>query len=117
MNSWNMNTWNVSTWNVSTWNVKGLLALSVLLSSMQALALTGTEVMNQNEDHRKIDEVHSAATLITGGGGGPERTKQFTWWKKLAEDKVHFNTLTRFQLPCGNQGRRDSFSRTPGRSE
>lgn len=75
------------------------------LSSISAWAApTGKEVMLQNEDRRKVDDVQSSATLTTGGGGSSERVKQFTWWRKLADDKVHFNTLTRFHLPAEIRG-------------
>src|SRR5689334_11297673 len=83
----------------------GLFAVFVLgFSSSASAQMSGQEIMNQNEDVRRLEDVHSDATLTTGGGGNPTRVKQFTWWRKLLEDKVHFNTLTRFHLPAEIRG-------------
>lgn len=60
--------------------------------------------MLKNEDARKIDDVQSSATLTTGGGGSAEKTKQFTWWRKLTSDGTHFDTLTRFHEPAEVRG-------------
>jgi outer membrane lipoprotein-sorting protein len=48
--------------------------------------------------------VNSDASITTGGGGGAEKIKQFTWWRKLMADQVHFNTLTRFHQPAEVRG-------------
>jgi outer membrane lipoprotein-sorting protein len=69
-----------------------------------AASLSGKDVMTRNEDARKIDDVNSDATLTVGGGGSAEKVKQFTWWRKLLSDRVHFNTLTRFHLPAEVRG-------------
>jgi outer membrane lipoprotein-sorting protein len=72
--------------------------------ALAAPTMTGKDVMLQNEERRKVDDIFSTATLTTGGGGTPERVKQFSWWRKLSEDKIHFNTLTRFHLPAEIRG-------------
>ena len=51
------------------------------------------------DDVRKLDTSISEAKLMTSGKGTTERTKDFTWWRKLSTDKVHYNTLTRFHFP------------------
>lgn len=61
------------------------------------------EIMTKNEEVRKIQDVNSSAMLTTGGGG-QEKIKQFTWWRKLTADRVHFNTLTRFHAPAEVRG-------------
>jgi outer membrane lipoprotein-sorting protein len=74
--------------------------LFFLLVSVNALAaLTGKEIMTKNDEARSLDNCVSHAKLVTWGGGSVERTKEFTWWRKLSKDKVHFNTLTRFLFP------------------
>jgi outer membrane lipoprotein-sorting protein len=45
----------------------------------------------------------ASATLSTKTGG-TERVKDFTWWRKLLGDGVHFNTLTRFHAPAEVRG-------------
>jgi outer membrane lipoprotein-sorting protein len=65
---------------------------------------TAKEVMLQNESARKLQEVQSDATLVTGLGEGSEKTKTFTWWRKLDEDQVHYQTLTRFHTPAEVRG-------------
>ncbi len=86
-------------------NNKMIASLLVLVSA-QALAAPGTsstpspkEVMEKNESARKLSEVISSAELKTGGGGGVDRSKKFTWWRKLNSNGVDYNTLTRFSYP------------------
>jgi outer membrane lipoprotein-sorting protein len=64
-----------------------------------AQAFTAKEIMLKNEEARRLKDVSSNAKLLTSGGGRSERTKEFTWWRKL-NDGVHFNTLTRFHSPA-----------------
>jgi len=79
------------------------LSLSFMVSS-SAYALTGKEIMTKNEEARRLSDVTSSATLKTGGGGKPDRLKQFTWWRKLTSDNIHYNTLTRFHVPAEIRG-------------
>jgi outer membrane lipoprotein-sorting protein len=83
-----------------------LAAFSSLLSapSYGADSLSAKEVMTRNEDARKISDVTSNATLTTGGGGSAEKTKGFTWWRKLTGDSIRYNTLTRFLQPAEVRG-------------
>src|SRR4051812_8856281 len=84
--------------NKLIWSLTGIMVAS------NAMAITGREVMTQNEERASVDTVHSNATLTTGGGGGRDRVKQFSWWRKLTGDKTHFNTLTRFRSPAEIRG-------------
>ncbi|MEW6058243.1 MAG: outer membrane lipoprotein-sorting protein [Bdellovibrionota bacterium] len=63
-------------------------------------ALSAKEIMTRNEEARKIQDVTSRATLKTGGGQDKEKLKEFTWWKKIKSDNIHYNTLTRFHKPA-----------------
>lgn len=67
-------------------------------------ALTANEIMDRNEDARKINDVYSNARLVTGGAEQTERVKEFIWWRKLRADHLRFNTLTRFKLPAEIKG-------------
>ncbi len=77
-----------------------LLALVVSLPGVSFGAPSGRDVMSRNEDTSRTDDITADATLTTGGGGNPQRVKQFTWWRKLRDDKRHNNTLTRFHAPA-----------------
>jgi outer membrane lipoprotein-sorting protein len=83
-----------------------ILILALILGSdtVSAASPSAKEIMTQNEEVRKIDDVQSSATLTTGGAGSAERVKKFTWWRKLTSDRVHFNTLTRFHEPAEIRG-------------
>ncbi len=75
------------------------LFLAVGFSPAYSANLTVEQIIEKNESARKYSDVTSHANLTTGGGGKAERIKEFTWWKKLSGDKVHFKTLTRFHSP------------------
>lgn len=78
--------------------VSGII-LTALVLSISAHADSAVDIMKKNEDVRKVKDVTSSATLITGLKGS-ERTKKFTWWRKLTSDGTHFNTFTRFHEPA-----------------
>jgi len=61
--------------------------------------LSAKDIMSKNDEVRRIETVVAHAKMVTGGGGSTERSKEFTWWRKLLADGVHFNTLTRFHFP------------------
>ncbi len=78
--------------------------LAACLSQPAGAAPSGKEIMSRNEEARKLDDVTSSAKLTTGGGKREEKVKGFAWWRKLAGDQVHFNTLTRFHSPAEVRG-------------
>lgn len=80
------------------------LAVVFLWGGVALAAPNAKDIMLKNEDARKIQDVVSKAKLVTAGGGGPERTKKFTWWRKLQPDGVLFNTLTKFSDPSEIRG-------------
>ncbi len=84
-----------------------LNVLPVFLGSLLAPAHAAPDakaIMQKNEEVRRVSDVNASALLTTGGGSGPERVKQFTWWRKLRADGVRFNTLTRFHQPAEIRG-------------
>jgi hypothetical protein len=88
---------------------ESVILFGVLLgiaTTAQAAGPTASEVMTKNEDARKLSNVTAKVKLVTGGGDSTERTKEFTWWRKLGADSVRYNTLTRFHFPpeIKNQG-------------
>lgn len=78
--------------------------LAACLSLSAWAGPSGKEIMTRNEEARKLDDVTSSANLMTGGGNREEKVKGFTWWRKLAADGAHFNTLTRFHAPAEVRG-------------
>ena len=58
------------------------------------------EIMEKSEAETRTREISSKAKLVTGGGGKPERTKEFNWWRKLSSDGIHFKILTKFLSPA-----------------
>jgi hypothetical protein len=73
--------------------------LVIFLLPTYALALSAKDIMDKNEEVRRLRDIKAKATLVTGGADKKEKRKKFTWWRKLTSDKVHFNTLTRFHEP------------------
>jgi outer membrane lipoprotein-sorting protein len=85
--------------------VLGLIILLEAFSGGVALAAPSARaIMEKNEEVRRVDDLTSQAELVTAGGGSPERRKKFTWWRKLAQDRVHYHTLTRFHEPAEVRG-------------
>jgi outer membrane lipoprotein-sorting protein len=80
------------------------LVATTSLNSAWAASPSAKEVMAKNEDARKISDVKASAALVTGGGKSGEKLKKFTWWRKLAANGTHFNTLTRFHEPAEVRG-------------
>lgn len=93
---------------------KMVLLLVLLFGFSAYAAMSGKDIMAQNEENRKLDDVQAEATLTTGGAGGAEKIKKFTWWKKLDADKVHYKTLTRFSSPAEIRGESILFLEHPG---
>ncbi|HEX4923856.1 MAG TPA: outer membrane lipoprotein-sorting protein [Bdellovibrionales bacterium] len=86
--------------------IQKIAAIILVLGAQAAHAITAQEVMTKNEQARQLESVIAKVKLTTGGAGAAEKVKEFTWWRKLSGDKVHYNTLTRFHAPAEvkNQG-------------
>jgi len=81
-------------------------------------SLSARDIMLRNEQARKFQDIQSSAVLETGGKDKTTKVKRFTWWKKLSDDQVHFNTLTRFEFPPEVKGEGILFlERTEGQNE
>lgn len=84
--------------------VTAALALATLWAGAATAAPDARELMARSEAATQNANLVTTAVLTTGGGGMPQRTKQFTWWRKLQSDNVRFFTLTRFQAPAEVRG-------------
>jgi hypothetical protein len=86
--------------------MKKIIALWLLsASSVVHAAPSGREVLEHQEDARKIPSFQAAASLSTvKEGEAAKGAKKFRWWRKLGADKVHFLTLTRFDEPATIRG-------------
>jgi outer membrane lipoprotein-sorting protein len=82
---------------------KAVLFAVFVAPAVAAASIGPKDVMVKNEDVRKLQDSVAKATLSTKSGG-TERVKEFTWWRKLIDDGVHFNTLTRFHAPAEVRG-------------
>jgi hypothetical protein len=72
-----------------------------LASSPSAFALTPKEIMQRNDDARRVSDFEAKATLTTGAEGtAGDKVKEFTLSRKVQTDKVHNSTLTRFHVPA-----------------
>ena len=83
-----------------------LLALIIVLPSVSfsAIKLTPKEIMEKNEDARKVMEFQATSKLTTGPADGNKNTetkiKEFTLWRKIQSDGIHNSTFTRFHAPA-----------------
>lgn len=65
---------------------------------------SGREVLEKQEEARKIPSFTAKAILTTTKEGETSKAaKKFRWWRKLS-DKTHFVTLTRFDEPATIRG-------------
>lgn len=78
-----------------------LIAILYPLSTAWCTSLSPKEIMQKNEDARRIEDFETKAKLTTGTeGSSEEKFKDFTLWRKIQADKIHNSTLTRFQTPA-----------------
>lgn len=84
-----------------------IIALVTLLGvGMPPLAHSGPkmgarEIMVKNEEARRVNEFQARSRLSTGNrDAGGEKTKEFSFWRKVQADGVHNSTLTRFHSPA-----------------
>lgn len=81
------------------------LGCALIAHTADAAPPTGKELLDRQEEARKIPSFQSKATLSTTKDGGKDKAaKVFRWWRKLGGDGVHFVTLTRFDLPVTIKG-------------
>lgn len=76
-----------------------IYAVLILFFSTAASAQNATEIMKRNEELMRVGSVTAKVTLTVGTGKKAEKVKIFDSWRKLRDDKVHYNTLTRFSHP------------------
>lgn len=75
-------------------------ALIALLISTPSFAIDGREIMLKHQEARKVASFTAKATLTSVIPGGATKEKTFTIWRKLKEDGIRFNSLTRFLSPA-----------------
>ncbi|MBE7454916.1 MAG: outer membrane lipoprotein-sorting protein [Kofleriaceae bacterium] len=91
------------------------MKLAALLLALVVVALapapadasppTGREVLERQEEARRLPSFQARAMLsTTRAGEAAKAAKKFRWWRKLSADKVHFVTLTRFDEPATIRG-------------
>lgn len=85
---------------------KLLAVLLVLVPTLaHAAPPSGRELLEKQEEARKIAAFQARATLATAKAGAKEKApKKFRWWRKLGDDGVRFVTLTRFDEPATIRG-------------
>jgi outer membrane lipoprotein-sorting protein len=82
------------------------LACLVLLAVAQVARgapPSGREILEKQEEVRRISTFEAKATLTTSKGQADKKTKKFRWWRKLKSDN-RFITLTRFDEPATIRG-------------
>jgi outer membrane lipoprotein-sorting protein len=80
---------------------KKLLLLGLIPLISQAAGMSAKEIMVKNEEARKVSEFESDARLSTGNESDRSlKVKEFSFWRKVQQDGVHNNTLTRFHAPA-----------------
>jgi outer membrane lipoprotein-sorting protein len=77
-------------------------------------AMSAQQIMEKNENNRRMNDIKAQAIIVTGTEGKPQKVKQFSWWRKLASDGTHFDTLTRFLSPAEIRGEGILFLEHPG---
>lgn len=78
-----------------------LLLSTAALPSAKAGALSGVEIMTRNEDARKVREFEARSKLVSGNlADKSEKTKEFSFSRKVQQDGIHNSTFTRFHSPA-----------------
>lgn len=78
-----------------------ILAGLLLPHLSNALNLSAKDIMKKNEVSRQVNDLSTRAKISTGTENAKdEKVKEFTFWRKLQQDGVHNNTLTRFHTPA-----------------
>lgn len=79
-----------------------LVALIVVFPflSVAAAEPSAKEIMTKNDAAARHTDVKATAKLKTSGGTRKPSEKSFTWWRRLKDDGVRFETLTKFHAPA-----------------
>jgi len=84
----------------------GMVVFTTLLSPLsssisKAASLSPKEMMQKNDEARRVNDFEGKSTLTTGTeGAGGDKVKEFTLSRKVQSDAVHNSTLTRFHTPA-----------------
>ncbi len=78
-----------------------IAVFSSAVVAANANALDGREIMARHEEARRVPTFSAKARLETKKTAGAEKKeKTFTLWRKLKDDGIHFQSLTRFHAPA-----------------
>lgn len=82
-----------------------VLATFALLPRVADAEPSGREVLERQEEARKLPSFQAKATLSTAKTGeAGKAAKRFRWWRKLGDDRTHFETIIRFDEPATIRG-------------
>lgn len=95
---------NIRSWRSVALYLALLSQVLVALPQRSYAGLSGTEVMVNHQNARKITDIISDASLLTVDPAGRENLRKFRWWRKLTSDGKHYTTLTRFFEPATIRG-------------
>ena len=85
--------------------VLSIVVVVVVAGAAHAGPPSGREVLEKQEEARRLSSFQARASLSTARTGDADRkTKKFRWWRKLGGDGKRFVTLTRFDEPATIRG-------------
>ena len=84
----------------SSFLVASVSAVILAVGIAQAAEPTAREIMERNDQAQRYEDLQAKASLATGGGTRKPSSKEFQWSRRLKEDGVHFETLTKFTAPA-----------------
>jgi outer membrane lipoprotein-sorting protein len=91
-------------------HIKYAVATTVALVFAQSVSpvfgagISAKEIMSKSEDARKVREVTANCKLVQSGAGSESKTKEFHWWRKIADNQIDYRTLVRFVAPSTVRG-------------
>jgi hypothetical protein len=78
-----------------------LICGMIFCGNTLAAGLSAKEIMQKNDDARRVNDLKTEARLTTGTEGtSGDKIKDFTLWRKIQSDKIHNSSLSRFHTPA-----------------
>jgi hypothetical protein len=82
-----------------------VLVVCALVPRVTGAEPSGRELLERQEEARKLPSFQAKASLSTSKAGEPAKApKRFRWWRKLGDDRTRFVTLIRFDEPATIRG-------------
>jgi hypothetical protein len=90
--------------------------LALVLFSLATLAHAdeGRDLMARFEKASRVASTKAKAVLVNRDADGTEKTKVFTYWRKIQPDQIHYRTLTYFHEPAEIRGEQILFNEQEG---